>query len=523
MDKRIYFVLAVFLLIVIAVGVSAFTPGVAPNPGHTLDNVAPPTPCVANSYLEFDGVNWVCSTPSSSGGAGWVDNGNNIALETAGDVVGIGIASSGYKLDVNGQLNLRRGVSDSVLLVDGLEALWFNGNYFRWGFGGNDNYFADSVGIGPGTTSPTARLHVAGRTYVDSNGAGGTPSIDFALGDHDSGLDSTGDGDLDLVSNFNRVVKLRDSYVGINLAGEPTEALDVSGNTKVDGSVMANEICNLAGANCKDLDDSWSGSVSHMETYEGYRTKSVILSSNSYEDTGNEACMNAGYGTCIRAYKYTDGSVVSCLDEYGSPDYAYYAECEIETVPVTLTSNSYQDTGNEACMANGHGMCLRAYRYTDGAVVSCLDEYGSPDYAHYAECDSKSIGVVLTSNSYQDTGNEACMNAGYGTCIRAYKYTDGSVVSCLDEYGSPDYAYYAECGLHFDHKLTYHGRMGVGSEKLPKQMLDVEGLVGLQVTDTPPGICDEENVGAIYFDSGMGEVCVCHAFDWVTIDGSNNC
>lgn len=41
-------------------GVIALTPGVAPNPGHVITSVAPPAPCEAGQFLQFDGTNWVC-------------------------------------------------------------------------------------------------------------------------------------------------------------------------------------------------------------------------------------------------------------------------------------------------------------------------------------------------------------------------------------------------------------------------------------------------------------------------------
>ncbi|MBU0764989.1 MAG: hypothetical protein KJ607_09160, partial [Bacteroidetes bacterium] len=55
--------------------------------------------------------------------------------------------------------NLNSGIeSGSALYVNDTEALWYNGTYFRWGYGGTANYFADNVGIG--NTAPSRRLHV---------------------------------------------------------------------------------------------------------------------------------------------------------------------------------------------------------------------------------------------------------------------------------------------------------------------------------------------------------------------------
>ncbi len=73
--------------------------------------------------------------------------------------VGIGTNSPVYKLSVNGPVNLNEGIaSGTALRVNGAEALWYNGTYFSWGFGGSANFFSDNVGIG--VTAPTKKLHI---------------------------------------------------------------------------------------------------------------------------------------------------------------------------------------------------------------------------------------------------------------------------------------------------------------------------------------------------------------------------
>lgn len=78
--------------------------------------------------------------------------------------VGIGNAAStpGYLLDVAGTLNLNKSISSGIALrVNETEALWYDGTYFSWGFGGEYNRFADPVRIGSAAV-PTHTLEVDG-------------------------------------------------------------------------------------------------------------------------------------------------------------------------------------------------------------------------------------------------------------------------------------------------------------------------------------------------------------------------
>ena len=70
--------------------------------------------------------------------------------------VGIGTTAPAFDLDIAGDLNLNKGIASGVALrVNSNEALWFNGNFFSWGYGGNFNYFADRIAIGLGNTNPS--------------------------------------------------------------------------------------------------------------------------------------------------------------------------------------------------------------------------------------------------------------------------------------------------------------------------------------------------------------------------------
>lgn len=88
--------------------------------------------------------------------------GNSILYDN-GSRIGISTTSPDYKFSVAGLANLNEGIaSGTALRVNGSEALWYNGTYFSWGFGGTANYFSDSVGIG--TTTPGHKLDVRNNT-----------------------------------------------------------------------------------------------------------------------------------------------------------------------------------------------------------------------------------------------------------------------------------------------------------------------------------------------------------------------
>ena len=59
----------------------------------------------------------------------------------------------------------------AALQVAGAEALWFNGTYFSYGYGGTYNYFADKVTIG-NAANPSYTLYVQGSAYSSGGWAG---------------------------------------------------------------------------------------------------------------------------------------------------------------------------------------------------------------------------------------------------------------------------------------------------------------------------------------------------------------
>jgi hypothetical protein len=79
--------------------------------------------------------------------------------------VGIGPTAPTYKLDVAGNLNIINGRFGDALWCNGSQALWWDGTYFSWGYGGTYNYFADPITIG-NVTNPTGyALWVQGNAW----------------------------------------------------------------------------------------------------------------------------------------------------------------------------------------------------------------------------------------------------------------------------------------------------------------------------------------------------------------------
>lgn len=92
--------------------------------------------------------------------------------------VGIGSYSPSFKLEVAGPVNLNSGISwGAALHCDGAQALWYDGTYFSWGYGGTYNYFADKVTIGNAANPGNYMLYVQGNAFT--TGTWSTSDIRF--------------------------------------------------------------------------------------------------------------------------------------------------------------------------------------------------------------------------------------------------------------------------------------------------------------------------------------------------------
>ncbi|MBU0528286.1 hypothetical protein KKF86_00800 [bacterium] len=195
-----------------------------------------------------------------------IENNNSEAglVVTGEGKVGIGYISPNYKLDVyGGTINVSNPSIDIALRVDDAEAIWYNGDYFSWGFGGNKNYFAYNVGIG--TTSPSAKLHVISTT---TNGADNTAKFEAtSIGSNVSHIHYGTDGDWYIrsaASDGKVVIQDSGGNVGIG-TNSPDAKLDIEGTVKVGvNGLMFSGITELTG------NTAGSGNTTTLAYLSGY-------------------------------------------------------------------------------------------------------------------------------------------------------------------------------------------------------------------------------------------------------------
>jgi hypothetical protein len=171
-----YFLTALGILIIIAIGINALTPGQKPNPGHWINETSPPDPCTANQFLQFDGTNWKCVANTQ-----WIRSGNNIyANITTSGRVGIGTASPLSKLEVNGSQRIiydGTGNSDPGILIGNLissPVRWAQIYYdasdtnslFAIITSTNGSLYFNGSDIGISTQAPDAKLQVNGDLHA---------------------------------------------------------------------------------------------------------------------------------------------------------------------------------------------------------------------------------------------------------------------------------------------------------------------------------------------------------------------
>ncbi|HPS77766.1 MAG TPA: tail fiber domain-containing protein, partial [Thermoanaerobaculaceae bacterium] len=107
--------------------------------------------------------------------------------------LGVGTAYPDYPLEVAGTANLNYNRTGVALRCNGAEAIWYNGTYFSWGYGGTWNFFGDKVFIGATATDPGSNLLVVNGAAAKPGGGSWATWSDARLkdvhGSYDRGLD----------------------------------------------------------------------------------------------------------------------------------------------------------------------------------------------------------------------------------------------------------------------------------------------------------------------------------------------
>ncbi|MGD0342361.1 MAG: tail fiber domain-containing protein [Bacteroidales bacterium] len=102
-------------------------------------------------------------------------NAESMRIKGSNGYVGINTASPVYRLDVAGSININKGYSGSALYTNGAQAIWYDGTYYSWGYGGTYNVFNSPMTIG-GTYYPGGYfLNVNGNAW--SYGSWGSSDI----------------------------------------------------------------------------------------------------------------------------------------------------------------------------------------------------------------------------------------------------------------------------------------------------------------------------------------------------------
>jgi len=213
-NRWLYTLIAFFVVIVLSVGVYAF--GSKPNPGHAWTELAG---CDSSGQVaEWYSGSWRCiSTPSGSGGGSsyWAAGSTGIyyanqvkaggAGSSASSAWGLQLASSaGADAIQVTKSSLGSGTTDGVLLVLGIDggsaaALYnYENGYLALGTNAAERLRIDTSGnVGIGTTTPTAKLHVAGNLVVDgeiTSGGGTVSTVPQFVGFTSSTYDGAGVG-----------------------------------------------------------------------------------------------------------------------------------------------------------------------------------------------------------------------------------------------------------------------------------------------------------------------------------------
>jgi len=245
-NRAAYTFIVLGVIALVAISVNALTPGVAPNPGHTIDSVAPPSPCSAGYFLQFDGTDWVC-TPAQ----GQITNGllacsgADLSIKTINPATGAVTCETDDAGSSSGGGISGSGTTDYIPKFTASDTI------------ANSKIYQDpSTGmIGIGTTNPLKELEIINDFNID-NTDGQNTDLEFLINDNNVLAvfnvenDNVPDqrnwlyinrdwgGGLGYHSDFTDVLIY--GNVGVNQT-YPDEALEVTGNLKINsGDIRSN-------------------------------------------------------------------------------------------------------------------------------------------------------------------------------------------------------------------------------------------------------------------------------------------
>lgn len=117
----------------------------------------------ANAQIRYNGSDL---SLTSFGDDVSLNSQDDVEFYTNGGTLAATMNEMGH-LVVRGRIDLQDGdVGNTAVNVNGAEAIWYDGDYFSWGFDGNWNRIADEVAIGAIFTEPAFMLDVAGDVNI---------------------------------------------------------------------------------------------------------------------------------------------------------------------------------------------------------------------------------------------------------------------------------------------------------------------------------------------------------------------
>ena len=118
-----------------------------------------------NSTSGTSGTDGFTISTGSSGSPVWIWNWENSNMHFATNNTNRMIIDADGHVSMMRYLDLNTDGTFGALYVAGNQALWWDGTYFSWGYGGQYNYFADKVTIG-NPSDPSYMLYVQGSAYA---------------------------------------------------------------------------------------------------------------------------------------------------------------------------------------------------------------------------------------------------------------------------------------------------------------------------------------------------------------------